>query len=232
MQKNTKRENIKENIKYYNSKKHRYALIAYLVLSFALCAFIFPWILKLLYLCFEFFGFEETNLLPDFLGGLCGILIAAILDSTIISRLAHLKKYDAIVDVLISEVNVTSEYLKKEQYYPGYIIPIPILESIVNSYEAISIFYNLPRYFWGNEKGIISEEIRKLATSLKSLNVILGTMPLSNLPKDKPLSVKEISKVMDKLLFEKFKNCIDDSLEHISNIKKAMINLTENQEKQ
>ena len=181
----------KNSIRYYNILFHKAVLIFYLVLFFCVFALTFPWILKSIYSFFsslESFtgeaGSSESisylSLLPDFLGGLCGILIAALLDSVIISRINHLKKYQALTSILWDELSDIKNQIQNigtdKGILPGDILPTPILSGIADSYESMSIIYNIPRYFFWEKKGDIAKEICELATTVDNINNYLSAM--------------------------------------------------------
>lgn len=179
-------------IKHYSIFWHKLGFVAYLIVLFAVCALAFPWLLKLIYMLFSAIPcFAEVptvegdsnpylSLLPDFLGGLCGILIAALLDSVIISRLVHLKKYEALVSILWDELKAIEEETAKigtpDGAMPGDTLPTPILDSVIASHESMALIHNLPRCFWWEKKGPIAQEICDLETDITELNGWLSAM--------------------------------------------------------
>ena len=181
----------KNSVRYYSVPFHKAVLIFYLILFFCFFAMTFPWILKSIYSLFSslesFTGEADAtenisylSLLPDFLGGLCGILIAALLDSVIISRLTHLKNYQALISVLWDELSDIRNQIQNigsdDGILPGDILPTPILSGIANSHESMSIIYNIPRCFFWEKKGAIAKEICELSTTIENLNNCLSLM--------------------------------------------------------
>ena len=176
-------------IKHYSILGHKIVLLAYLIIFFFISAFVFPWVLKHIYILFSswesFAGGAESggdylSLLPDFLGGLCGILIAALLDSMIISRLSHIKKFEALMSILWDELSDVREQVENtgsaDGIMPGGKLATPILDGIISSHESMSIIHNLPRYFFWEEKGAIAKEVCDLATDISNINNYLAAM--------------------------------------------------------
>ncbi len=176
-------------IKHYSILGHKIVLIAYLIIFFCIFAIGFPWVLKLIYLLFSSWdsfagntdsGSDYLSLLPDFLGGLCGILIAALLDSMIISRLSHIKKFEALISILWDELSDVREQVENtgsaDGIMPGDKLATPILDGIISSHESMSIIHNLPRYFFWEEKGAIAKEVCDLATDISNINNYLAAM--------------------------------------------------------
>lgn len=178
-----------EEIKHYSVFWHRAVLIAYLILIFCISTVVIPWILKLVYSLFSTWeGFsgelaagdssEYLMLLPDFFGGLFGILIATLLDSIIVARLIHLKRYDALTSVLWAELDEIRSMTEKigsiDGVMPGDTLPTPILDGIIGSHESMSIIHNLPRYFFWEKRVALSKVICDLATDIANLNVYLS----------------------------------------------------------
>ena len=165
--------------KFYSLFWHRVYLWTLLILISVACAFVFPLVLKWFYHLLVdngVWGFdaEDAGLLPDFLGGLCGILIAALLDSFIISRMEHLKKYEALVNVLNEEIkSIESIIFHKEPLKISNYIPLPNFESVSGSAEMLAIFYSIPRFFLTSKRISLVDEIRNITISLKNCNAYL-----------------------------------------------------------
>lgn len=168
--------------KYYNLTAHRAWLWASLFIVAILCAGVFALAIKWFYYLLVFiipegfFGFkgQYEDILPDFLGGLCGIIIGASLDSFIISRLEHLKKYEAIVNVLNYEIQEIELALTGDEPMDrNMIIPLPNFESVFDSADMLALFYSIPRFFPFGKKITLVDEIRIITIALKNLNVYL-----------------------------------------------------------
>ena len=119
---NTMKQKKEGRLSYYSVWGHRIFLAICLLVVFIICIFVFPWILKLIYSFFSkipgfFVGnsceINELSLLPDFLGGLCGILVGVFLDATIVSRWIHLKKYTSLLGILNQEFDEIKKLEKK-----------------------------------------------------------------------------------------------------------------------
>lgn len=176
--KQSQNDNYSEQLRHYSIRGHRIYLIVLLLLTFACSVFLFPLLLKLIYSCFvKWFGESDSiiKLLPDFLGGLVGVLIGFLVDFSIIKRLKHLQEYESLLGVLVPYLNYLIKHIEdtiqkinanpkiKKSDLRGF--DYSIIEECIRSTDKLSIFYNLPRYFFFKRKGAIAESLRAIYTS-------------------------------------------------------------------
>lgn len=160
---NKKTEELNKNYikpKYYNILAHRIVLILWLLIVAALFIFVFSLCvggIELLYhdkwgsLWTEDAETGKLNLgvLPDFLGGMAGILVGFFLEWVIFEKIKNLSKYQAILSCLEIEFKKIKKTLKTKRITICEII----IDDIVLSAENSVILYNLPGYLIVKLKG-------------------------------------------------------------------------------
>ncbi len=98
--------------KWRNFKNHYrpafYQALLWLIVLFimTIACFVFPFILKWVYGIFRNHWNEaDINILPDFLGGLFGILVGVVIDWLIIDKIKRITDYKNLIKVLLREIN-------------------------------------------------------------------------------------------------------------------------------
>lgn len=119
---------IKEDkIKYYRATWIQITYGIDIILVFLMCILGFPLFLKLIFCLFSEWTWIDSeiakdvsifNLLPDFLGGLVGILVGFIIGEVFIDKIKYLSKYKALRALLIKEfqdiLNGPKDYISSE----------------------------------------------------------------------------------------------------------------------
>lgn len=122
----------------------------------------------------------NIGVLPDFLGGLVGVVAGFLIEIIFIQRLRHLKKYQALchsfyhifkdleenINYNLGELNKPELKLKE--------LKAEIFTESINSVENDYIFYGLPRYFGLLKIGPDVKAIRLIYTSIHAINSALN----------------------------------------------------------
>lgn len=184
-QKNGNKNNEKKN--YYSVNGHRGTIIFWVIVAFIVCCLVFPWIIAVFNWIFKQWGWSldsqnvlNLELIPDFLGGLCGVIIGFIIEGVLISKLKILTKYAGMIQPLCEELRSIKELLfdrklnlfkkdyemGKELFYNFYRWNI---DDIATSLEKETIFFQLPAWF-----PFIPDKVGKtLSTHIHNINGII-----------------------------------------------------------
>ena len=163
----------------YRIGLHKLMLILCMVVIVVLCIFTFSFFITFISKKFEESSrleYVDTTILPDFLGGLCGILIASLLEFSIISKLNNLKYYEAMVPCLKEEFDkiLNQLFIEKNCRKFGGKFSSTMITQISTSIEAYTKFYNLPRYLPFMKKGLMAREIDRLRIYVDNANESLS----------------------------------------------------------
>ena len=167
-------EECYNDLKYYNITGHKWALFGWIVGIGILCIFIFAffsggieWIFRIMGI-WKTTGCDESylnlSILPDFLGGMIGILVGFFLDWFIFDKFRCLVKYEAILSVLNVELNdIIDSLMQRDQ------LDLIVMRDILESEENSVVLYNLPHYCLFNKKNSrhIFSELRSIYNSLR-----------------------------------------------------------------
>ena len=185
--KNEKRKNNKTlnnspslkncELKKYNILTHRLAVIICMLLVFMLVIIGLPFLIKEIYIRIfsKIWSENELDLLPDFLGGIVGILTGFFLEMWFFERLTTLSKYKVLKNCLKDELigikkglnNVWEGNLDKRNIYTL------IFDDIIESAENSTIIFNLPRFNLFKKKGKLFNCLVDIYGNIKKYNRLI-----------------------------------------------------------
>lgn len=155
-------ENMNKEFRYYSITAHQIVLVIWLTIISLLLIFIFSlfigWIEHTyhgwtdVWADTEQTGNEQSGLgynlgvLPDFLGGMVGILVGFFLEWLIFEKIKNLSKYRTIISCLKIEFDKIEMLLKNDIKNRKKIREV-IIDDIVLSAENSVIIENLPHFF-------------------------------------------------------------------------------------
>ncbi|MCH5165040.1 MAG: hypothetical protein J1G01_01395 [Clostridiales bacterium] len=110
---------MKNKICYYNTKSHIFIIIVEMILVFLLCVAVIPYMIKGIYSLFES-GYmpwfdkipvsstgssanDGTTKMPDFLGGMIGVILGFVFDLLFIVRIRRIVRYKLLMTSLTGE---------------------------------------------------------------------------------------------------------------------------------
>lgn len=151
-------QNANKELRYYSITAHQLVLVSWLIIISLLLIFIFSLFIggiERLYQEWDGMWAAEVNgesstsglgfnlgVLPDFLGGMIGILVGFFLEWLIFEKIKNLSKYRTIISCL----NLEFEKIKEVLDLHTYMIREIIIDDIVLSAESSVIIYNLPHF--------------------------------------------------------------------------------------
>lgn len=199
----------KSKLRFYSILGHRIFLIVCLVLFMIIATVVGVFVTRLLFWLLTLIPIlkieNDVAYLSSFLGGLLGIVLGFFIDAIIISRWKRLKSYQMLLGILLNELeDVESALLslyEKRRKNGVFSISIPVLKSVVENVDNISIFYNLPRYLVFEEKGNFVREIKFIKKEIDELN--------RNNTEDLEKLFKRCVKLQGRI--EKFRKCTDSA---------------------
>lgn len=152
-------ENVNKEFRYYSITAHQIVLVIWLIIISLLLIFIFSLFIggiERLYQEWDWMWTGEDNresgtsrvgfnlgVLPDFLGGMVGILVGFFLEWLIFEKIKNLSKYRTIITCLKIEFDKIEMLLKLNRKK----IREVIIDDIVLSAENSVIIENLPHFF-------------------------------------------------------------------------------------
>lgn len=129
----------KPDLHYYNVKKHQIIIWILIGVTFLVAVFGIPWVIGFVKWVFSWIplwqkdttveGFD-LGVLPDFLGGMVGILVGFLMEWLLFSQLKTLSKYKAFLLSLDLELNSIYDLLTSENEY-NPVIKIIVLDDII-----------------------------------------------------------------------------------------------------
>ena len=141
-----------KNIPYYNVKAHRAVLVIEMLLIAAIMIFCFSILVGAIEMSYAEWeslwsragddGKLNLGVLPDFLGGMSGILAGFLLEWGIFEKIKNLSKYETIISCLELEFKKIEDTLKGVRRTICEIT----LDDIVLHAENSNAIYNLPSY--------------------------------------------------------------------------------------
>lgn len=198
----------KNKLSYYSIFGHRVFLLICLIVFTIILTIVGVLVTRGLFWFFSFIPFllveQDLTYLSSFLGGLLGIVVGFFIDAIIISRWKRLKNYQMLLDLLLNEFEDIERallilYKMKKERGEMFEVSTPVIKSIVENVDNISIFYNLPRYLNFEEKGNFVREIKVIKKEIDGLNCNESISLEKLLEKCINLQVR----------IEKFRNCTD-----------------------
>lgn len=201
-------ENEKENIQQFNKdyycdlhsydiNKHQIIIVLLTIFVFVLMIFGIPWIVigpvdwvfeNIMPLWVDSAVFN-TEALPDFLGGMIGILAGFIMERSLFSRLVALSKYKTYLKILNNELKGIYEALEGEGK-PCY-IELGVLDDLILIADNNAVFYSLPRINLNNHKGEIFNLLLDIYGGIRRYNFDLEEFEKDNTNKQLEENVKE-----------------------------------------
>ncbi len=107
------------SFKYYSVNIHKLYIFFKIIVVFLVCVIVIPWALNLFYQVFQNWGWKvnekgygDLQLLPDFLGGLFGVLVGFMLEGTLIKQWQLLNRYQGMIFSLKNELDEILSELK------------------------------------------------------------------------------------------------------------------------
>lgn len=150
---------MEEEVRYYNVTAHKIVLLVWLIiiagisiLIFSMCVAGIEYVFRS---CADLWSQEpekgklNLGVLPDFLGGMTGIIVGFFLEWFVFEKIKTLSKYQTVLSCLKIEFDKIIITINKETREISEII----LDDIVLSADNSIILYNLPRYFIFLNKG-------------------------------------------------------------------------------
>lgn len=177
----SKKEKAKSNLNYYNVLKHKVMLWICAVIITIGCIFGFSYAVGGIECLLRLWGFGNieknpnqilnSGVLPDFLGGMLGIIIGFFLDWGIFEKIRNLTKYQQILSCLEVEFTTILKSLNLNTEVPLCISEL-ILDEVVLSCENNIILFNLPGYFIFKfkRKGEILKLLQEIHGDIKHRN--------------------------------------------------------------
>lgn len=144
---------------YYNIFHHKIWIVFCIIIVSLICFIVFPFFIKFLYDLFEKCIWEAEGYaldsLPDFFGGMCGIVIGFFIDGWLIDKIRHLTELEKILLGLNSElINIKNMEIQK----PIEHICI-VTDKIYYSPKEKPLLYNLPIHIVDFIRGIRKKKI-------------------------------------------------------------------------
>lgn len=153
-------ENMNKEFRYYSITAHQIVLVIWLLIISLFLIFIFSLFIggiERLYQEWDWMWTGEDNresgtsgvgfnlgVLPDFLGGMVGILVGFFLEWLIFEKIKNLSKYRTIISCLKLEFDKILGTIKQ---HPNSEFREVVLDDIVLSAENSSVIFNLSSYY-------------------------------------------------------------------------------------
>lgn len=173
--KNKDKKNKDTKEKYYNIKAHVVVLVIWLlifaVISIVIGSFV-AWGVKWAYNNLGLWHANLSEVLPDFLGGMLGLVCGFFLEWIVVDKIKLLCKYSAILTILETELSDIKKIVHKADC--TQIMPL-ILDDVVLSCESSVVLYNLPGYLIlkYKGKGDILRLLQQIYANIANRNVLL-----------------------------------------------------------
>lgn len=115
----------------------------------------------------------NIGVIPDFLGGLIGILVGFYFEWLFFEKLQHINKYKAFKGCLENELNCILELLSDiSNKFPNEIneIELTIFDDLIKSIDNSAIIYNLPRYCIFMPRGVLYNCLADIYSYIEEYN--------------------------------------------------------------
>ena len=212
-----------KNIPYYNVKAHRAVLVIEMLLIAAIMIFCFSILVGAIEMSYAEWeslwsragddGKLNLGVLPDFLGGMSGILAGFLLEWSIFEKIKNLSKYETIIVCLDIELTNVRESIKNSAYAKCRRI---LFDDIISSMENNSIIYNLPGWIKSRDrKGkLILEELQVIYGNIINRNIAIEEMKLLSRSLEISIEEKELNNKLEELVeLEELKKELEELVE-------------------
>lgn len=182
MSKAKDKDSNKENYNY-NISAHKIAIVIWIIIIFLLCVFILPFLLSSVAKILDNVSIINEKVLPDFLGGMIGIVIGFFIESGLIKKYRRIDDFKAVYDSLEvyfgelkekieNDIEIENDREKENDIkndaidFNPYRYDFQLLRDVTNSIEKDSLFLNLPNYALSDSKE--GKNIHRLLHEIKS----------------------------------------------------------------
>lgn len=200
----------KEKKRTYNEKKCAIIIWVLIVVVFMVAVFGIPWLIGFVKWVFSKIptwvdGPEgdalqfDLGVLPDFLGGMVGILVGFLMEWLLFSQLKTLSKYKALkrsLGVKLNDIYKSCQQIKNDSI-SYYFIEMIALDDIVLIADNNAVFYSLPFNF-GKNKDKLFHCLLDIYANIKQYNLAQKCL-MDDLKNSQKKQNEEIEKQNEKI---------------------------------